>query len=208
MGIAWCRGTAGEGPAWPFLSSLRDTPGLDGGWYLVPVTTKNIFLRLCLPSPKDTKSHDCGSWQHPREESGQCSPCWLTHTHPRMRWILITQLHGALLKIIKREEMPGSMAMALWIFSSLHKQSWENIRGHNSKNVCEKRGHCDRWFQELKITTWLSESPRALPLSLGASSCLCLYCHSWIKFSELDQYDWLALILRVSCPSHSLSPLP
>ena len=60
-------------------------------------------------------------------------------------------------------------AMALWIFSSLHKQSWENIRGHNSKNVYGKRGHCDRWFQELKIATWPSESPRGsspLPWSL------------------------------------------
>jgi hypothetical protein len=27
-------------------------------------------------------------------------------------------------------------AMALWIFSSLHRQSWENIHGHKSKNVC------------------------------------------------------------------------
>jgi hypothetical protein len=80
-------------------------------------------------------------------------------------------------------------AMALWIFSSLHKQSWENIHHHNSKNVCGKRGHCDHWFQELKIATWPSESPWALPPYLGASSCLCLYCHSWIKFLELDHYD-------------------
>jgi hypothetical protein len=25
---------------------------LDGGWFLIPVTTKNILLRLCLGSPK------------------------------------------------------------------------------------------------------------------------------------------------------------
>jgi hypothetical protein len=91
-------------------------------------------------------------------------------------------------------------AMVLWIFSSLHKESWENIHAHNSKNVCGKRRHCDRWFQELKIATWPSESPQALPPSLGASSCLCLYCHYWIKFLELNQYDWLALILPVSFP--------
>jgi hypothetical protein len=106
--------------------------------------------------------------------------------------------------------MPGAMAsaMALWIFSSLHKQFWEDICGHNSKNVCGKRGHCDHWFQEVMIATWPSESPWALPPSLGTSSCLCLYYYSWIKFSELDPYDWLALILRVSRPSHTLSLSP
>ena len=99
--------------------------------------------------------------------------------------------------------MPGAMtsAIALWIFSSLHKQSWQNIQ------VIRVR-HCDHWFQELKIDTWPSERPWDLLPSLEASSCLCLYCHSWIKFSELDQYDWLALILRVSCTSHSLSLSP
>ena len=35
--------TAGEGPIRPFLTSLRDTPGLQGDWYLVPVTTKESF---------------------------------------------------------------------------------------------------------------------------------------------------------------------
>ena len=34
---------AGEGPNRPFLSSLRDKPGLDGGWYLVSVTSKELF---------------------------------------------------------------------------------------------------------------------------------------------------------------------
>ena len=34
---------AGEGPNRPFLSSLRDTPGLDGGWYLVSVANKDFF---------------------------------------------------------------------------------------------------------------------------------------------------------------------
>ena len=69
------------------------------------------------------------------------------------------------------DSMPGTMtsSMALWIFSTLQKQSWENIRGHNSKNVYGERGHCDRWFQELKIATWPSESPRALPPSLEPS---------------------------------------
>jgi hypothetical protein len=103
--------------------------------------------------------------------------------------------------------MTGAMASAttLGIFASLHKQSWENNRGHNCKNVCGKRVHYDHWFQELKIVTWPSESHWALPPSLGAFSCLCLYCHSWIKFSELDQYDYLALTLCVSWTSHSLS---
>jgi hypothetical protein len=34
---------AGEGPNRPFLSSLRDKPGLDGGWYLVSIMSKKIF---------------------------------------------------------------------------------------------------------------------------------------------------------------------
>ena len=34
---------AGEGPNRPFLSSLRDKPGLDGGWYLVSITSKEFF---------------------------------------------------------------------------------------------------------------------------------------------------------------------
>jgi hypothetical protein len=31
-------------------------------------------------------------------------------------------------------QLPG--AMALWKISSLHNQPWENIRGHNRKNIC------------------------------------------------------------------------
>ena len=34
---------SGEGPNRPFLSCLRDTPGLDGGWYLVSVANKEFF---------------------------------------------------------------------------------------------------------------------------------------------------------------------
>ena len=106
MGTAWCRTTAREGPAWPFLGSLWDTPGLDGGWYLVPVTTKNIFLRLCLPSPKDTKSHKCGSWQHPREESGQCppKPRLKAHSSTDEKIIWSPQLSVALFNLINRGE--------------------------------------------------------------------------------------------------------
>ena len=98
--------SAGECPTWPFLSSLRDTPGLDGGWYLVPVTTKNIFLRLCLPSPKDTKSHRCGSWQHPREESGQCppKPRLKAHSSTDEKIIWSPQLSVALFNLINRGE--------------------------------------------------------------------------------------------------------
>jgi hypothetical protein len=40
-----------------------------------------IFLRLCLPSPKDTKSHDCGLWWYPQEESGQCSQPLMVNAH-------------------------------------------------------------------------------------------------------------------------------
>ena len=98
--------TAGEGPTWPFLSSLRDTPGLDGGWYLVPVTTKSIFLRLCLPSPKDIKSHDCGSWQHPREGSCQCPPKPRLKAHSSMdeKIFWSPQLSVALFNLINRGE--------------------------------------------------------------------------------------------------------
>ena len=106
-GTAWVQKfTLGEGPAWPFLGSLWDTPGLDGGWYLVPVTTKNIFLRLCLPSPKDTKSHKCGSWQHPREESGQCppKPRLKAHSSTDEKIIWSPQLSVALFNLINRGE--------------------------------------------------------------------------------------------------------
>ena len=96
--------TAGEGPTWPFLSSLKDTADLDGGWYLVPVTTKSIFLRLCLPSPKDTKSHRCGSWQHPWEESGQFppKPRLKAHSSTDEKIIWTPQLSMALLNLINR----------------------------------------------------------------------------------------------------------
>ena len=107
MGTTWVQKfTVGEGPAWPFLGSLWDTPGLDGGWYLVPVTTKNIFLRLCLPSPKDTKSHRCGSWQHPREESGQCppKPRLKAHSSTDEKIIWSPQLSVALFNLINRGE--------------------------------------------------------------------------------------------------------
>ena len=106
MGIAWCRGTAGEGPAWPFLGSLWDTPSLDGGWYLVPVTTKNIFLRFCLPSPKDTQSHMCGFYQYPREESGPCppKPRLKAHSSTDEKIIWSPQLSVALFNLINRGE--------------------------------------------------------------------------------------------------------
>ena len=105
--------------------------------------------------------------------------------------------------------MPGAMtsAIALWIFSSLHKQSWQNIQ------VIRVR-HCDHWFQELKIDTWPSERPWDLLPSLEASSCLCLYCHSWIKFfrawsvwltcSHSSCLLYIPLSLSLSCPGAQL----
>jgi len=98
--------------------------------------------------------------------------------------------------------MPGAMtsAIALWIFSSLHKQSWENIQ------VIRVR-HCDHWFQELKIDTWPSERPWDLLPSLEASSCLCLYCHSWRKFFRALSV-WLTCSHSSSLLSPPLSLLP
>jgi hypothetical protein len=76
-----------------------------GGWYLF-TAKKQKYLRLCLPSPKDTKSHRCGSWQHPREESGQCppKPRLKAHSSTDEKIIWSPQLSIAFLNLINRGE--------------------------------------------------------------------------------------------------------
>jgi hypothetical protein len=62
--------------------------------------------------------------------------------------------------------------------------------------------------QELKTATWPSERPWDLHPSLGASSCLCLYCHSWINFFRALSV-WLTCTNSLCLfPSHSLTPFP
>ena len=99
------RTTAGEGPAWPFLSFLWVIPSLKRSWYLI-LAKNQKYLRLCLPSPKDTKSHRCGSWQHPREESGQCPPKPRLKAHSSMdeKIFWSPQLSVALFNLINRGE--------------------------------------------------------------------------------------------------------
>ena len=105
MGIAWCRGTAGEGPAWPFLSFLWDKPGLKEVGTKFWLKMKNIF-RLCLTSPKGTQSHRCGSYQYPREESGPCppKPRLKAHSSTDEKIIWSPQLSAALFNLINRGE--------------------------------------------------------------------------------------------------------
>jgi hypothetical protein len=105
MGIAWCRGTAGEGPAWPFLSFLWDKPGLKEVGTKFWLKMKNIF-RLCLTSPKGTESHRCGSYQYPREESGPCppKPRLKAHSSTDEKIIWSPQLSVALFNLINRGE--------------------------------------------------------------------------------------------------------
>ncbi len=97
--------TAGEGPAWPFLSFLWDKPGLKEVGIIFWLKIKNIF-RLCLTSPKDTQSHRCGSYQYPREESGPCPPKPRLKAHSSMdeKIIWSPQLSVALFNLINRGE--------------------------------------------------------------------------------------------------------
>lgn len=103
MGIAWCRGTAREGPAWPFLSFLWDKPGLKEVGTKFWLKIKNI-LRLYLASPKGTKSHMCGFY--PREESGPCppKPRLKAHSSTDEKIIWSPQLSVALFNLINRGE--------------------------------------------------------------------------------------------------------
>ena len=105
MGIAWCRGTAREGPAWPFLSFLWDKPGLKEVGIIFWLKIKNIF-RLYLASPKDTESHMCGFYQYPREESGPCppKPRLKAHSSTDEKIIWSPQLSVALFNLINRGE--------------------------------------------------------------------------------------------------------
>lgn len=105
MGITWCRGTAREGPAWPFLSFLWDKPGLKEVGTKFWLKIKNIF-RLCLTSPKGTESHRCGSYQYPREKTGQCppKPRLKAHSSTDEKIIWSPQLSVALFNLINRGE--------------------------------------------------------------------------------------------------------
>jgi hypothetical protein len=51
---------AGEGPTKPFLSFLRDTPGLHGGCYLVSATTKEFFEGSASPPQKIPRAISMG----------------------------------------------------------------------------------------------------------------------------------------------------
>jgi hypothetical protein len=106
MGIAWCRELLqGKVQLDHFWVSCGLYPVWKGGWYLI-LAKNQKYLRLCLPSPKDTKSHRCGSWQHSWEESGQCppKPRLKAHSFTDEKIFWSPQLSVALFNLINRGE--------------------------------------------------------------------------------------------------------
>jgi hypothetical protein len=75
------------------------------------------------------------------------------------------------------------------------------------KNVCEKREHCDLWFQELKIAIWPSESPPGISL-IPWSLLLLMLILGLLNKAFRAWSAWLTCF-HSSCvfPSHSLTAL-